>query len=115
MYTSNKPLVGSFVDNYRLEDIIQQRTFGSLFLARHSATKAANLIRLIATNLPTATDERNHFLDGARQYSMHLQALRHPYIVPILDADPANVPPFFVYPHIPTRTLSARVEQVGSL
>jgi len=49
------------------------------------------------------------------QFAQHLQTLRHPYIVPILDADPANAPPFFVYPHIPTRTLSARIEQVGPL
>ncbi len=115
MHISQKLLPGSFVGNYRLEEIVQQRTFGALFLARHSATKATYLLRFIAADPPIAADQRSAFLDHAGQYTQHLQTLRHPYIVSIMDADPANAPPFFVYPHIPTRTLNTRVEQVGPL
>jgi serine/threonine protein kinase len=115
MYTDSRLFLGRMMGPYHVEELIEQRAIGPLFLVRQQATGTAFLLRLIAVDAARSPAEQVGFLASVQPIARQLQTLRHPYLMPILDAGHYNGLPFLVYPHVPVRTLHTRIEQAGPL
>ena len=113
MITDNRLFLGNLMGNYRLEELVEQRPYGPLFLARHQSTKVAYLLRLLTVDTPNIPADQAAFLDRFQQLAAQLQTFRHPYIMPVLDAGQQQGIPYLVYPHVPIRTVTTRLEQNG--
>ncbi len=115
MATENHYLLGITVGDYHLEEMVRQTPHGPLFLARHRTTNAMFLLLVLA---PVAADNpraQTRMLGVFQQTASPLQALRHPYIIPVLEMGHHNGMPFLLYPHVSTRTFTTRLEQAGPL
>jgi serine/threonine protein kinase len=115
MDTDLTPLLGISLGNYHLEQIVEQHPLGPLFQARHQRTGATFLLRVLTVDRDLASRASARPRDLFQQFAAHLETLRHPYILPILDADQLQGLSFLVFPSVPTRTLGARIRQSGPL
>src|SRR5690348_13501893 len=106
--TNNDPWIGTQVGNYRLVGSINSGTFGSVYQGKHLFFE---LDPAVAIKLPRATflteEEGNKFIQEAR---LHRQ-LRHPHILPILDAGFHNGIPYLVTMYAAGGSLRARLSK----
>lgn len=107
-------LVGSTLGNYRLEQLVEQNNSELVFLAR-TADGTTNLLRIIAEPAGLSSREREDYLERFLYRSSQVAALQHPYILPLLDYGVEHGMPYLVSPHIPMRSLRARLAKSGPL
>src|SRR5258708_38416432 len=101
-------LVGSTLGNYRLEQLIEQNNAELIFLAR-TADGTTNLLRILAEPTGLSSREREDYLERFLYRASEVAALQHPYILPLLDYGVEHGMPYLVSPHIPMRSLRARL------
>ena len=89
--TTNDPWLGTQVGNYRIVELINSGTFGSVYKGKHLDFEHDPVV---AIKLPRATfhtvEECNEFIQEAQLQ----RQLMHPHILPILDAGLQNGIPY---------------------
>lgn len=106
-------LTGSTLGAYRLEQFLEQSELGPVFLGRSTATGAAYRLRLLAISPELTSEERSAYLARFERQTQHVATLQHPYILPLVDYGYGRDTPYLVSPHLPTRSLTARLAQNG--
>ena len=107
-------LIGSTLGNYRLEQLVEQNSSELVFLAR-TADGTTNLLRIFAEPAGLSSREREDYLERFLYRASQVAALQHPYILPLLDYGVERGMPYLVSPHIPMRSLRARLAKSGPL
>src|SRR5260370_4354819 len=107
-------LAGTTLGNYRLERFIGQSKLGPAFLARADAT-TTYLLRFLAGPMYAIPKEREVYLEHFQFQANQIAALKHPYILPLIDFGIYRGFPYLISPHIPLRSLRTRVEKNGAL
>ncbi|HEX6481069.1 MAG TPA: serine/threonine-protein kinase [Ktedonobacteraceae bacterium] len=113
-FTSDK-LIGSTLGNYRLEQLIEKNNSELVFLARTADGTTTNLLRILVEPAGLSSREREDYLERFLYRASQVAALQHPYILPLLDYGVEHGTPFLVSPHIPMRSLRARMAKSGPL
>ncbi len=112
--SSSETLLGATLGRYRLDELVEQSKLGPLFAARGSdAPQARYLVRVLAIQPITSQEALAHYWERFQQHAGGVATLQHPYILPLVDYGIANGTPYLVWPHVPVRSLSARLEQSG--
>ncbi len=107
-------LAGTTLGNYRLERFIGQSRVGPAFLARADTT-TTYLLRFLAAPMYAVPKEREVYLEHFQFQANQIAALKHPYILPLIDFGIYRGFPYLISPHIPLRSLRTRVEKNGAL
>ena len=107
-------LAGTALGNYHLERFIGQSKIGPTFLARVDAT-TTYLVRFLDWPIYTVPKEHEGYLEHFQYQSSQIAALKHPYILPLLDFGVFRGIPYLVSPHIPLRSLRSRIDKNGML
>jgi hypothetical protein len=112
--SSSDSLVGATLGKYRLEEVVEQSKLGPLFTARSSdAPQARYLVRVLAVQPFASQEALGTYWKRFQQQASSIATLQHPYILPLVDYGIADVTPYAVWPHVPVRSLSARLAQSG--
>jgi serine/threonine-protein kinase len=119
-------LIGTTVNTYRIEQLVDQNAQGAIFIARSEAS--AQLYRFRVLYIPsTLTPEARIVLVGqfqqqarelAELLSDHEQMPRHPHLLPLVDYGNVQDPQRFLYlvsPHTPMRSLTASLREQGAM
>jgi serine/threonine protein kinase len=109
--TAFDKFVGITVGNYHLERFIGQSNLGPAFFTR---TDSATTCQLCFLAGPEPRD-RQAYLERFQSQARQVAALQHQYILPLLDYGVYRGIPYLVTPHIPLRSLRARVDKNGPL
>lgn len=97
---------GTQIGNYLIEAHLATGGFGSVYRGRHKLLKNRMVaIKLLQEGYLTSQKERDRFLHEA----FHLEQLKHPCIVPILDAGVYENTPYIVTPYLPNGSLEDRL------
>ena len=103
---NSDPWISKQVGNYRIVEIINSGTFGSVYQGKHLVFEHDPVV---AIKLPRAAfhteEERTAFMKEAQLQ----RQLRHPYILPILDAGFQNGIPYLVTMYAAGGSLRARL------
>jgi hypothetical protein len=103
-------LAGTTLGNYRLERFIGQSKLGPAFLARADAT-TTYLLRFLAGPMYAIPKEREVYLEHFQFQANQIAALKHPYILPLIDFGIYRGFPYLISPHIPLRSQSISASQ----
>lgn len=112
--SSIEKLVGVTLGAYRLEQFLGQSESGPTFLARTDATTTC-LLRFLVGSTSLSSQDHLVYLERFRYQAGQIAALRHPYILPLLDFGVYHDVPYLVSPHIPLRSLRTRIDKNGAL
>lgn len=107
--------VGSTLGRYRLEQLLAQSPLGPLFSARNEENNATCLVRALAVPAATTPEAAAYYSERLRQEARPIASLQHPYILPLSDYGLHAGQPFFVWPSLVMRSLSARLAQSGPI
>src|SRR6185312_11267648 len=107
-------LIGTTLGNYRLEQLIEQNDTELVFLARTEGT-TTYLLRILTVPAGLTSRERDDYLERFFYRVSQIAALQHPYILPMLDYGIEHGMLYLVSPHIPMRSLRARLAKSGPL
>jgi len=107
-------LIGTTLGNYRLEQLIEQNDTELVFLARTDGT-TTYLLRILTVPAGLTSRERDDYLERFLYRVSQIAALQHPYILPMLDYGIEHGMLYLVSPHIPMRSLRARLAKSGPL
>ena len=107
-------LAGTTLGQYHLRRFIGQSKLGPIFLAHTDAT-TTYLVRLLDGPMYAAPKEHEVYLEHFQYQAGQIAALRHPYILPLLDFGVFRGLPYLVLPHIPLRSLRSRIDKNGTL
>src|SRR5258706_2086950 len=108
-------LVGTTLGNYRLEQLIEQNNSQLVFLARSGDATITYLLRILAVPAGLTTREREDYQERFLYRASQVASLQHPYILPMLDYGCEHGMLYLVSPHIPMRSLRARLAKSGPL
>ena len=99
--------IGQQVGNYRITKEIASGAFGSVYQGKHIVFTDEPIvaIKLLHAHL-TSTEERDRFFQEARL----LKKLKHPYILPIIDAGIHQNFPYIVAEYAPNGSLRERLQ-----
>lgn len=112
--SSIEKLVGVTLGTYRLEQFLGQSGVGPTFLARTDAT-TTYLLRFLVGSTSISSQDHLVYLERFQYQASQIAALRHPYILPLLDFGVYHDVPYLVSPHIPLRSLRTRIDKNGAL
>ncbi|MEO7002722.1 MAG: serine/threonine-protein kinase, partial [Ktedonobacterales bacterium] len=108
-------LAGMTVGAYILDELAQSSELGALYLAHRQGESGVFQVRLLATDAAQRPDTRSAYLANFERQARQLASLQHPYLLPLVDFGVVRGIPYLVWPHLPLRPLSARLEQSGPL
>ena len=108
-------LVGTTLGKYRLEQLVEQNNSELVFLVRTVDGQSTCLLRILADPMGLSSREREGYLERFLFRAKEIAALQHPYILPIIDYGVEHGTPYLVSPHIPMRSLRARLAKSGPL
>lgn len=103
-------MIGAVIGAYRLEQLLGQDELGPIFQARNGVSSALCRLRLLPTRGLLGQEGGGAYL---QEYARRIAALRHPYILPLLDFGLYRGMPYLVWPHVAMRPLSSRILQSG--
>src|SRR5438094_353576 len=99
-------VIGTHVGNYRIEAYLATGGFGSVYVGRHMLlTNRIVAVKLLHGQHLASQKEYDRFL----QEALHLEQLKHPYIVPILDVGLRDSVPYIVTAYLPNGSLEDRL------
>ncbi|MEO8973412.1 MAG: serine/threonine-protein kinase [Ktedonobacteraceae bacterium] len=107
-------LVGVTLGTYRIEQFLGQSDVGPNFLVRTDAT-STYLLRFLVGSTSLASQDQSVYLERFQYQASQIAALRHPYILPLLDFGVYRDVPYLISPHIPLRSLRTRIDKNGAL
>ncbi len=107
-------LIGVTLGNYRLEQFLGQSDVRPNFLVRADAT-TTYLLRFLAGSTSLPSQDHSVYLERFHYQAGQIAALRHPYILPLLDFGVYRDVPYLISPHIPLRSLRTRIDRNGAL
>ena len=107
-------LVGITLGNYRIEQFLGQSDAGPNFLVRTDAT-TTYLLRFLVGSTSLTSQDQSVYLERFHYQASQIAALRHPYILPLLDFGVYRNVPYLIFPHIPLRSLRTRIDKNGAL
>lgn len=99
-------MIGNSIGNYLIVDHLARGGFGNLYVGRHV---------LLANRMVAIKFLHGKHLASQREYerflgeALHLEQLKHPYIVPILDAGLHDTVPYIVTAYLPNGSLEDRL------
>ncbi len=105
--------IGTTLGTYRLEQLIEQSKPGPLFLARSTSGATTYVVRFLAAPAQLTPEARIVYLGRFQQEANQVSALRHPYILPLLDYGNYQGMPYLVMPHLSLISLYAQLKQSG--
>ncbi len=108
-------LVGTTLGNYRLEQLIEQNNSQLVFLARSGDATTTYLLRILGVPTGLTSKEREDYQERFLYRASQVATLQHPYILPVLDYGCEHGMLYLVSPHIPMRSLRARLAKSGPL
>ena len=108
--------VGTRINSYIVDQVVEQSELGALFLARDSLSGNQYVLGVLSLSLAAEIYSNG---SSARETFQHqantIASLQHPYILPLVDYGSVGDIPYLVWPSVPTRPLSNRLAQTGSL
>ncbi|EFH86615.1 serine/threonine-protein kinase [Ktedonobacter racemifer] len=110
--THDRSLVGQQIGSYILTAQVQSGTYGSVYQARHAVFDDDPLValKLLHTHLNSPEEQR-----GFLQEAKLLRKLRHPYVLPIIDAGIHQGQPFLATEYATGGSLYERIrKQAGN-
>ena len=114
-YSSLEQLTGTTIGDYRLEQLVGQRSWGPIFLARTDGAATAHLLHLYAGPGKLAAKDWQGYLERFQHQMSQLAHLQHPNILPLLDYGTYRGLFYLVSPYIPMRSLHTRLAKNGPL
>ena len=108
-------LIGASLGNYRIEQYIEDRNWGPVFLARINATSTGCLLHFLTVTGNTSSKEHESYLERFHYQASQIATLQHPNILPLLDYGVYRGSPYLMTPQIPMRSLRRRLDKSGSL
>src|SRR2546421_5528133 len=103
---NNDPWIGKQVGNYRIVEIINSGTFGSVYKGKHLHFEHDPVVAIKLPRAPFHTEEEcREFIQEAQLQ----RQLRHPHILPILDAGFQNGIPYLITKYAAGGSLRARL------
>ncbi|MEO8956403.1 MAG: serine/threonine-protein kinase [Ktedonobacteraceae bacterium] len=113
-HVSLDKLAGTSVGRYYLERFMGQSKLGPSFLA-HTDPTTTYLLRFLEGPMYATPKEREAYLEHFHYQAGQIAALKHPYILPLVDFGVFRGLPYLVTPHIPLRSLRTRIDKNGVL
>ena len=118
---SLEKFVGARIKSYVIEQLTEQSELGALYTARETVRGTQYVVAILSISLgtestgqPSVSNSSTVFDTLANQASA-IAALQHPYILPLVDYGAVGDLPYLVWPDVPSRSLSTRLSQGGSL
>src|ERR1051326_1641308 len=108
MRTGERNFIGKHIGSYRIVAELNSGTYGHVYKGEHTvfADDAPVAIKILHTNL-ASPQEQDFFMHEARL----LRKLKHPHILPIIDADIQQDIPFIVMTYAARGSLRDRLKQ----
>ncbi len=107
--------IGSAFGDYQLEQLLGFSALGPLFAARNNATRSVFLVRVLAVPPAQSADAVSTYQAYLERQAGHVAAMRHPYILPLVEYGLDQGLPFLVWPQVAARSLTTRLAQSGPL
>lgn len=102
--------IGKQFGNYRLEKYLGRGSFGNVYVGQHiHRTNAICAIKIMTSTHLDSMEEQASFLHEAHL----LEVLRHPYILPIMEADIHDGLPYLAAEYAPGGSLRERLQRQG--
>src|SRR5260370_2470535 len=106
---------GSVLGDYRLEELLEKREAGEVFLARNNVTGAQFHLYILAVPSGIDPEERLVYLGYFQKQANQVAALEHPFILPLLHYGTYQGLTYLVYPCDAMQSLSKHLAQHGPL
>jgi serine/threonine-protein kinase len=97
----SSPQVGDRINNYLLEELVGNGSFGQVWRARHHVFD-----ELVAVKIPTDPQ----YVRNLQREGVAIHGIKHPNIVRALDLDPYGDPPYLIMEYIDGPTLRQVLE-----
>ena len=108
--------VGTRINSYLVDQIVEQSELGALFLARDSLSGNQYVLGVLSLSLAAEIHSNGSSPRETFQHQANtIASLQHPYILPLVDYGSVGDIPYLAWPSVPTRPLSIRLTQSGSL
>jgi serine/threonine protein kinase len=109
-------LVGTRINSYFVDQLVEQSELGAFFLARDTLSGNQYVLGILSLSLaaetyPTTSSPRETFQHQANT----IASLQHPYILPLVDYGSVGDMPYLAWPAVSTRPLTTRLAQNGAL
>ncbi len=105
--------VGLSVGPYRLDELVGESELGPIFAARDTTNGTTFLLRILPVVAAESAGQVNAYRTEVQRFATKVGALRHPYMLPLVDYGLYQGLPYLVWPHLVMRSLTARVTQSG--
>lgn len=113
--TSYMQWVGAVVGEYRLSRLLSVTPMGPLFAADSVNSAATFLVRVLAVPPAQTPEMMGAYQAYLERQAGHIVALRHPYMLPLVNFGIYQGLPYLVWPNTNMRTLTTRIGQSGVL
>jgi len=107
--------VGAQLGDYRLEELLEKREAGQVFLARNNVTGAQFHLHILSVPSDIDPEARLVYLGYFQKQANQVAALEHPFILPLLHYGTYQGLPYLVYPYYAMQSLSRHLAQHGPL
>lgn len=109
--------VGAAVAEYRLTRLLGVSPMGPLYVAdsENTTPTSSYLIRVLTVPPAQTPEMMQNYQEVLKRQAEHIMALRHPYMLPLVNYGIANGLPYFVWPYTSMRSLNTRLSQSGVL
>jgi serine/threonine-protein kinase len=109
--------VGAAVSEYRLTRLLSVSPMGPLYTAdtENTTSTSTYLIRVLTVPPAQTPEVMRNYQEVLERQAEHIMALRHPYMLPLVNYGIANGLPYFVWPYTSMRSLNTRLSQSGVL
>ena len=107
--------IGVSLGNYRIEQYVEHRVWGPVFLARAHASSTDYLMHFLTVTGNLSSKEHELYLERFQYQASQIATLQHPNILPLLDYGVYRGSPYIITPQIPMRTLRSRLDKSGRL
>ena len=107
--------IGVSLGNNLIEQYVEHRVWGPVFLARDTASSTNYLLHFLTVTGNLSSKEHESYLERFQYQASQIATLQHPNILPLLDYGVYRGSPFIITPQIPMRTLRSRLDKSGRL
>ena len=109
--------VGAPLAEYRLTRLLSVSPMGPLYIAdtENTTSTSTYLIRVLTVPPAQTPETMRNYQEVLERQAGHIMALRHPYMLPLVNYGIANGLPYFVWPYTSMRSLNTRLSQSGVL
>ena len=109
--------VGAPLAEYRLTRLLSVGPMGPLYTADaiNTTSTSSYLVRVLTVPPAQTPDMMQNYQGILERQAEHIMALRHPYMLPLVNYGIAQGLPYFVWPYTSMRSLNTRLSQSGIL